>query len=320
MSAAAGGASGRPPSGAKILLTTLARRLAVVPLTLFGITLVTFALLHALPGDAVLVQAGTSRGASPESLAAMRHQYGLDRPLPAQYADWLARSARLDFGDSLVDGRPVRAKIAAALPTTLALALLAAALAFGVAVPLGAALGWFDRRRWARGSSAALYVFYALPIAAVAMLVLRAGAPWGARTLVGMLPAAACLALAESVKLARYQRGAVLDALAADYVTTARAKGNGPAGVVAHALRNALLPTVTLLGSELPALLSASVIVEQVFGLHGIGMMAFDAVMARDVPLLLGITTVGAVATLAAVLAADLAYGLVDPRLKGRSA
>ncbi len=146
MSAAAGGASGRPPSGAKILLTTLARRLAVVPLTLFGITLVTFALLHALPGDAVLVQAGTSRGASPESLAAMRHQYGLDRPLPAQYADWLARSARLDFGDSLVDGRPVRAKIAAALPTTLALALLAAALAFGVAVPLGAALGWFDRR------------------------------------------------------------------------------------------------------------------------------------------------------------------------------
>ena len=152
------------------------------------------------------------------------------------------------------------------------------------------------------------------------MLVLRAGAPWGARTLAGMLPAAAVLALAETVKLARYQRGALLDALAADYVVTARSKGLGAAGVVAHALRNALLPTVTLLGSELPALLSAAVIVEQVFGLHGIGMMAFDAVMTRDVPLLLGITTVGAVATLAAVLAADVAYGLVDPRLRGRSA
>jgi peptide/nickel transport system permease protein len=300
-------------------VTALARRLVVVPLTLIGITLVTFALVHALPGDAALVQAGTSRGASAESLAAMRRQYGLDRALPAQYADWLARSARLDFGDSLVDGRPVRGKIADALPTTLCLALLAAALAFGVAVPLGAALGFFDRARVVRVSSSVLYVLYALPVAAVAMLVLRAGAPWGARTLAGMLPAAACLALAETVKLAHYQRGALLDALAADYVTTARAKGHGAAGVVAHALRNALLPTVTLLGSELPALLSAAVIVEQVFGLHGIGMMAFDAVMTRDVPLLLGITTVGALVTLAAVLAADVAYGLVDPRLKGRA-
>jgi ABC-type dipeptide/oligopeptide/nickel transport system permease component len=301
-------------------LTGIARRFVVVPLTLVGITLVTFALLHALPGDAALVQAGTSRGASPEALAAMRHQYGLDRSLPAQYADWLARSARLDFGESLVDGRPVRAKIAEALPVTLGLALLAAALAFGVAVPLGAALGWLDRAPVVRATSSALYAVYALPVAAVALLVLRAGAPWGARTLAGMLPAAAVLALAETVKLARYQRGALLDALAADYVVTARSKGLGAAGVVAHALRNALLPTVTLLGSELPALLSAAVIVEQVFGLHGIGMMAFDAVMTRDVPLLLGITTVGAVATLAAVLAADVAYGLVDPRLRGRSA
>jgi peptide/nickel transport system permease protein len=301
-------------------MRALARRLVVVPLTLVGITLVTFVLVHALPGDVALVQASSSRGSSAESLAAMRHEYGLDRPLATQYADWLGRSARLDFGDSLVDGRPVRAKIAAALPTTLALALLAAALAFGVAVPLGAALGWFDRSPWARATSAVLYVIYALPIAAVALLVLRAGAPWGARTLAGMLPAAACLALAETVKLARYQRGAVLDALAADYVITARAKGSGARGVVVHALRNALLPMVTLVGSELPALLSAGVIVEQVFGLHGIGMMAFDAVLTRDVPLLLGITTVGAVATLVAVLAADVAYGLVDPRLKGRSA
>lgn len=300
-------------------MRALARRLLVVPLTLVGITLVTFALLHALPGDAALAQTGFSRGASPESLAAMRRQYELDRPLAAQYAAWLARSARLDFGDSLVDGLPVRAKLAAALPTTLALALFAWALAFGVAVPLGAALALYDRVPAVRLCASALYLLYALPVAAVAMLVLRAGAPWGARTVAGMLPPAACLALAESVKLARYQRGALLDALAADYVVTARAKGRGAAGMAAHALRNALLPLVTLAGSELPALLSAAVIVEEVFGLHGIGMMAFDAVMARDVPLLLGVTTVGAVVTLAAVLAADVAYGLVDPRLRGRA-
>src|ERR1700761_5219379 len=103
-------------SGASLL-----RRLVTIPIVLVGVTLVTFALVHAIPGDAALVQAGTSRGASPESLAAMRRQYGLDRPLPSQYASWLARSARLDFGDSLVDARPVRDKIAEALPTSLAL-------------------------------------------------------------------------------------------------------------------------------------------------------------------------------------------------------
>jgi peptide/nickel transport system permease protein len=300
-------------------LTSLLRRLSLVPLTLIGITLVTFALLHALPGDAATLQAGTARGVSAETLQSMRHQYGLDRPLWAQYGEWLSRSARFDFGDSLADGRPVRDKIAAALPTTLLLALLATVLAFGVAVPLGAALGFFDRRPWARASSAALYAVYALPGAAVALLVLRAGAPFGARSIVGMLPAAACLALAETVKLARYQRTAVVVELAADYVTAARARGAGPLGVVAHALRNALLPMVTLLGAEVPALLGMSVIVEQVFGLHGIGLMAFDAVLTRDVPLLLALTTVGAVATLAGVLFADVAYGLVDPRLRGRA-
>jgi peptide/nickel transport system permease protein len=246
-------------------------------------------------------------------------EFVLDRPLWRQYADWLGRSARLDFGASLVDGEPVRAKIAGALPTTLTLALLGTLLAFGVAVPLGAALGFYDRRRWARASTAALYGLYAVPGAAVALIVLRAGAPFGVHTLAGLLPAAACLALAETVRLARYQRGAVVAELAADYVTTARMKGHGTGGVLRHALGNALLPTVTLLGAELPALLSASVIVEEVFGLHGIGRLAFDAVLARDVPVLLGLTTVSALATLAGVLAADLAYGLVDPRLRGRA-
>lgn len=298
-------------------MKSIVRRLAVVPLTLVGITLVTFALLHALPGDAATLQAGTARGVSVETMESMRRQYGLDRPLWAQYGDWLSRSARLDFGDSLVDGRPVRAKIAAALPTTLSLTLLATLLAFGVAVPLGAALGFFDRRRWARATAAGLYGIYALPGAAVALLVLRAGAPFGAHTLAGMLPAAACLALAETVKLARYQRTAVVVELAADYVTAARARGAGPLGVVRHALANALLPMVTLLGAEVPALLGMSVVVEQVFGLHGLGLMAFDAVLGRDVPLLLALTTVGALATLGGVLLADVAYGLVDPRLRG---
>ncbi len=300
-------------------MTALARRLALVPATLVGITLVTFALVHAIPGDAATLQAGTSRGGSVEAVAAMRRAYGLDRPLPAQYAAWLWRSARLDFGVSLVDGRPVRDNLAAALPTSLLLTLLAAALTFGFAVPLGAALGLYERRAWAQLSSATLYVVWALPGAAVALLVLRAGAPYGVRTVAGVLPAAACLALAEAIRLTRYQRDAVLVALAADYVVTARAKGAGPARAAAHALANALLPTVTLVGTELPVLLSAGDIVEQVFGLRGLGLTAFDAVLTRDVPTLLGLTTLAALITLAAVLTSDVAYGLVDPRLRGRA-
>lgn len=300
-------------------MIALARRLLTVPATLIGITLVTFALAHALPGDAATLQAGQSRGVSTEAVAALRRQYGLDRPLAVQYAAWIARSARLDFGDSLADGTPVRAKLWAALPTTLALALLGALLAFAAALPLGVALALHDGRAWTRLVSAALALAYATPGAAVALLVLRAGAPYGGRSLGALVPAAACLALAEVARLSRYQRTALLAALGADYVTAARARGAGPRTVARHALANALLPMVTLAGAELPALLSAAVVVEQVFGLPGLGRLALDAVWQRDLPLVLGLTTLGAVLTLASVLAADVTYALVDPRLRGRS-
>ena len=183
-------------------------------------------------------------------------------------------------------------------------------------MPLGCALAAGDGRRWTRVGTGGLYVLYAIPVAAVAMLALGAGAPYGRGPLV-LLSAASCLSLAALVRLSRYQRGALLTALRADYIRTARATGASPTRVIArHALRNALLPMVTLLGAELPALLSGSVIVEQVFGVHGLGLLGFDAVLARDYPVLLGLTTLGALVTLAGVLAADAAYGLLDPRLR----
>jgi peptide/nickel transport system permease protein len=296
----------------------IARRLATVPLVLVAVTLATFALAHAVPGDAATANASV-RGATPEALAAFRAEYGLDRPLPAQYLSWLWRSARLDFGTSLGDGQDVRLKIRRALPVTLELASLATLLAFALALPLGIGLGMADRSRFTPIVAGGLHLVYALPGAAVALAVLAAGAPYGGSP--GALVAgAACLALPELARLARYQRSAVLVELGADYVLAARARGAGPRGVALHVTRNALLPMVTLLGAELPALLSASVIVEQVFGLHGIGFLAFDAVLKRDYPLLLGLATVGALVTLACVLLADLAYELCDPRLRGRAA
>jgi peptide/nickel transport system permease protein len=302
-------------------VSPLWRRILFVPPTLIGITLATFLLIHLAPGDPAAIRSGQGRGVTPEALAAFRDAYELDRPLGPRYLAWVARSARLDFGTSLVDGRPVREKLAEALPITLALALAATFLAYFVAIPLGCALGAGDGRRWARLTNGGLYVVYALPVAAVSLLALSLGAPYGGRGPGAVLVAAACLALATSVRLSRHQRAALLDALSADYVLTARAKGASPTQVVlGHALRNALLPMVTLLGSELPVLLSGSVIVEQVFGIRGLGLMGFDAVLARDYPMLLGLTTLGAVITLAGVLAADAVYGLVDPRLRSERA
>jgi peptide/nickel transport system permease protein len=291
------------------------RRLALVPFTLVGITLFTFVLLHLAPGDPATLRAGTSRGVTPQSIAALRAEYGLDRPLPVQYVDWVGRSLRLDFGRSFSDGRPVAARIAEALPVTLGLALLAVAFAYLLAVPLGCFLALGDGRPSVRLVEALLALVYATPTIAVGLLLLRAGAPFGGRTTFALLVAAGCLSLTTVIRVTRHQRSALLGALRADYVQTVRAKGGGPRDVLLHALRNALLPMVTLLGAELAALLSGSVLVEQLFGIQGLGLLAFDAVLARDYPVLLGLTTLAALLTLAAVLLVDVAYGLVDPRL-----
>jgi peptide/nickel transport system permease protein len=295
-------------------------RLALVPVTLVGITLVTFLLLHLAPGDPAAVRAGQGRGVTAESIAQLRHEYGLDRPLAAQYVSWLGRSLTLDFGSSLTDGRPVREKMLEALPRTIALALLSTLISYLIAVPLGVWLAARERQRATRLAGGVLYAIYALPTAAVALLALRAGAPYGGG-FASLLAGAACLSLATLVRLSRHQRSAMLEALRADWVRTARAVGAGERRLLfVHALPNALLPMVTLLAGELPALLSGSVIVEQVFGIRGLGLLGFDAVLARDYPTLLGLTMLGAVLTLAGVLAADAGYGLLDPRLKERAA
>lgn len=296
----------------------LVERLAIVPPTLVGITLVTFLLLHLAPGSPAAKRAGLR--ASPEAILQLERQYGLERPLPVQYADWLWRSLRLDFGRSFVDGEPVRARLGEALPRTLGLALLAALFSYVIAVPLGCLLAAGEGRRWARATFVGLAGVYAIPVAALGLFAIALGAPFGGDGAGPLLAAAACLAPAALVRLSRYQRGALLEALRADYLTTARAAGASPArALYRHALPNALLPMVTLLSAELPALLSGSVIVEEIFGVRGLGQLGFDAVLERDYPTLMGLTTLGALLTLAGVLAADLAYGLIDPRLRERS-
>jgi peptide/nickel transport system permease protein len=292
------------------------RRLALVPPTLLGVTLITFLLVHLAPGDPAALKAGLGRGVTEEVIAQNRALAGLDRPLGARYLEWLSRSARLDFGTSLSDGRSVRARIAEALPATSALALGAALFACLIAIPFGAWSALRDGTKQAALLSAALAILYALPSVAVALLAFRAGAPYGGSGVALIIPAI-CLSLPSLVTLTRHQRGALLEVLRADFIRTARAKGAGERAILfGHALRNALLPTVTLLGAQVPAFLSGSVIIEQIFGVRGLGTLAFDALQTRDYPMLMGLTTVGAIFTLLGVLVADAAYGLLDPRLR----
>lgn len=288
-------------------------RLLLVPPTLLGITLVTFLLVHLAPGDPASLRAGVGRGVTAEVIAENRALAGLDQPLAKRYGAWLWRSARFDFGVSLRDGRPVREAVLEALPRTALIGLAAALIAFGLAVPLGAFAARRDGTRAGGALEVTLAIAYGVPSLALALALLRLGAPWGE----GLLAPATCLAFPSVVTLSRYQRGALLAVLRADYIRTARAKGASERAVLyGHALSNALLPMVTLLGAQVPALLSGSVLIEEVFGVRGLGMLGFEALQARDYPTLMALTTLGAVLTLAGVLIADSAYGLLDPRLR----
>lgn len=285
--------------------------------TLIGITVATFLLLELAPGDPADLRLG--RGSNVAAVAALRTELGLDGGHDAgsvaqRYLTWLGHSLRFDFGRSFVDGRAVRQRLAEALPTTLLLGFLAALFGWGLGVPLGCALA-LARDRSRRLADVALSLAYALPTASLALILLRAGAPYGDRN-VTLVVAALCLAMPLWVRIGRHQTAALKTALASDWARTARATGASEAQVlVRHALRHALLPTVTLLTSELPALLSGSVLVEQIFGLRGLGTLGIDAVLARDYPVLLGLGTLGAVLTFAGTGLGEVLVRWLDPRV-----
>lgn len=321
----------------------LAQRLLLMIPTFFGITLLTFAVLHLAPGDPVEATLDPTLGAGPsrEGAEAFRRAMGLDLPLPERYARWLGRVLTFDFGLSTYDHRPVAAKIGEALPNTLLLSGLALVLSYLLAIPLGVLSavrhgGWLDR---ALGGG--LFLLYSLPsfwVAVVLLLLLGGGRYLDLFPVQGLHSAGAeargalgwlldllwhlvlpvfCLTYASLASLSRYTRASMIEELRQDYVRTARAKGLGEARVVfVHALRNAILPVATLLGLSLPHLVGGSVIVEQVFGIPGMGRLGFQALATRDYNTVMGVTTLAALMTMAGVLLSDLAYSLLDPRIR----
>lgn len=299
------------------------RRLLLMVPTFLGITVLTFFLAQLAPGDPFHLEL-ESAGPDAAAIAQQRAASGLDAPLPLQFARWLGHVVRLDFGRSLIDQRPVLEKLGEALPRTALVAGLALVLGFGLAVPLGVWLA-STRRRWARWVDALLLAAWSVPTFWIAVLLLMLFAspryldlfPVQGLADGGFVLPVLCLTFPTLVVATRQVRAAMEHALLQDYVKAARARGIPERRVIwRHALRNSLLPVVTLLGLHLPHLVGGSVVIERVFGIAGMGLLAFDSIGTRDYPTVMGVATVMALVTMLSMLAVDLAYGFIDPRIR----
>ena len=311
----------------------LARRLALSAATLLLITMAVYAAARLAPGDPVDGESGMPAAAS--SWARNRHM--LDS-VPMGYARWLAGLARLDLGVSIgvSPGRPVASLVADALPYTLALGVLSFLLTLSVALPLGILSAWQPRSVAARGATAALYAMDALPVFWIALAlqglfasrlgwlpVLFAGPAEGSVGLAGLpgrapywiLPTLA-ITLGSLAFVIRFCRASLLEELGEPYTQAARARGAGELRVVTrHALANTGVPLLSLAGMTLPGIVSGSILVESIFALPGVGRLLFSAAEWRDYPVVLAVTLLAALATLAASLVADLLYRVADPRI-----
>jgi peptide/nickel transport system permease protein len=317
----------------------LKRILMLFPL-LLGITLITFTVIHLAPGEPVEMQVSMSPKVSAASRARLREFYGLDKPLHVQYGRWLSHLARLDFGRSFApDNRPVVDKIKERIPITISLNVIALILEFGLAIPIGILAAVRRDTLTDRGISVFVFVGFAVPTFWLALLCMYFfGVKLGWLPISGihsmgyeklsfagrvgdlakhLLLPISIATFGSLAGLSRYMRSTMLEVLSQDYITTARAKGVKERTIIfKHALKNALLPVITLLGFSLPALIGGSVIFETIFAIPGMGQLFYQGVMARDYPLVMGILVIGACLTLIGNLLADVCYALADPRIR----
>lgn len=302
----------------------LLRRLLLMIPTFLGITLLTFVVAQLAPGDPFQLDLETA-GPSQAVVEQQRTTHGLDAPMPIQFGRWLSRVVRFDFGRSFIDQRDVTEKLAEAAPRTALVAGLALLFGFGLAVPLGVLLAVRGKRWWARALSALLVAAWSVPTfwVAVILLMLFAGPryldwfPVQGLAHGGFVLPVFCLTWPTLIVATRQVRSAMQDALSQDYVQAARARGIPEGRVIwRHALRNSLLPVVTMLGLHLPHLVGGSVVIERIFGIPGMGLLAFEAIGTRDYPTVMGVTTVMALVTMLSMLLVDLAYGFIDPRIR----
>ncbi len=306
------------------------RMMAFVPV-LLGILTVVFLLIRLIPGDAIQLFLGTQVEMTPAQMAELRHVFGVDKPLWAQYLDYLARLGHGDFGVSLRTARPVLPDILARLPVSFELAVIALAIAVVLAVPLGAVSALFRNSALDVVARVGGLLGLSIPnfwLGTMLILLFSRSSQFvigqytsvaadPVRNLQVMLLPAISLGLAIGAILLRYTRSSLLEVLAQDYIRTARSKGLREALVVArHALPNAFIPVITVIGFQLGYLLGGTVVIEEIYALPGMGRFALNAIVQRDYPIVQGVVLIIAFLFVLTNLLVDILYAWIDPRIR----
>ena len=317
------------------MIRHLAVRLVQGALVLLVMSTVVYGLIGLMPGDPIQLMAAGSPTMTPEDVARLRALYGVDQPLVERYWRWLSAALSGDFGYSRLSALPVGAAMAGPIRNTVALMASSLAVALLVALPVGTVAALRHGRPLDHALNLAAFAAISLPVfwlGLMLIIIFAVGLSWlpasGVETVGGgglidrlrhlALPVAA-LSLAGFGHYMRYMRAAMMSALRQDYIRTARAKGlSWPQVVLRHALRNALIPVVTILALDLGTLFSGVLVTETVFAYPGMGKLIYDAVMGNDYNLALAGLMLATGLTLAGSLLADLAYGLLDPRIRVR--
>ena len=309
--------------------------------TFIGITIISFAVMHLAPGGPVTVQSNFNPKMTPEVRERLIKEYVLDKPLYVQYWKWFKGLCHLDLGRSFApDRRPVWDKIKERLPVTLLINGLSLIVILIISIPLGVAAAVRHQSMFDQITTILVFIGYAAPafwVALLLMLLFGVDLGWlpisGLHSIIGyshmdkwqkfldwskhlVLPVFVS-SLGGLAGLSRYTRSSMLEVLRQDYITTARAKGLSEQQVIyKHALRNALLPLITILGLSIPTLIGGSVIFESIFAIPGIGQLMWTSVMSRDYPVLMGNLVIVSILTLLGNLIADVSYALADPRIR----
>ena len=314
------------------------RLLGLVPLFI-GITLISFLVIHLAPGSPVGAKADLNPKMSAQAKEKLEKLYGLDRPVMTQYADWMRRLVRFDFGNSFVDGERVTKKIAHAIPITLLINFLVLFFIFLIGIPLGVLGAVREDTAMDKGLTFFVLAGFSVPTFWLALLLMSLlGVTFHVLPVSGIhslfyedmnwlqkaidvskhlvLPVFVA-SLTGLAGISRFMRSSMLETLGQNYIRTARAKGLSENKVLyGHALKNAILPIVTILGLSIPGLLGGSVIFESIFSIPGMGRLFFTSVFTRDYPVIMGILVLGALLTLLGNFLADMAYSLMDPRIR----
>jgi len=304
------------------LLIFASRRLGRLLLTIFLISTIIFFVIHIIPGDPALVVAGMD--ATQEAIDAIRAKLGTDQPLPAQYLQWLWKVVRFDFGESLISGQSVIKLVFQRFPLTLSLAVLGILISIVIAIPLGVLSAVKRWSLWDYSGMAFSQIGMAIPsfwLGIMLLLIFAVKIPifplFGSGSIVHLILPAISLGIARAAIILRLTRASMIEELSKEYVITARAKGLTERMVkYKHALKNALLPVITITGIQLGYMLGGAIITEQVFSLPGLGRLFLTGIYQRDFPLIQGGVVFVAIIFSLINFTVDILYSVLNPRIR----